>query len=101
MALKTINPTTTRSWANLKEHFNAIKDVHMKSMFAEDKNRANSMTIKWEDFYVDFSKNRISKETLSLLTDLANEIDLKDAIEKSEAENDLAVKVAEILSRNY
>ena len=82
MALKTINPTTTRSWSNLKTHFDAIKDVHMKSMFAEDAKRANNMTIKWEDFYVDFSKNRISKETLSLLTDLANEIDLKDAIEK-------------------
>ena len=82
MALKTINPTTTRSWANLKEHFNAIKDVHMKSMFAEDSSRANDMTIKWEDFYIDFSKNRISKETLGLLTQLANEIDLKDAIEK-------------------
>ena len=80
MALKSINPTQTNSWSNLKDHFNDIKDIHMKTMFAEDANRANNMTLKWEDFYVDFSKNRISNKTIDLLLNLANEIDLKDAI---------------------
>ena len=82
MALKSINPAQTHSWSKLKDHYDDIKDVHMKTMFAEDANRANNMTLKWEDFYVDFSKNRISNKTIDLLLNLANEIDLKDAIEK-------------------
>ncbi len=82
MALKTINPTTTKSWKKLEEHFNNVKDVHMKQWFAQDAERANKMTVKWEDFYVDYSKNRITEETLNLLLELANEVDLKDAISK-------------------
>ncbi len=38
--------------------------------------------MQWEDFYVDFSKNRITQETIDLLLELANEVDLKDAITK-------------------
>jgi len=82
MTLKTINPTTTKSWKKLEEHFNNVKDVHMKQWFAQDAERANKMTVKWEDFYVDYSKNRITEETLNLLLELANEVDLKDAISK-------------------
>lgn len=59
-----------------------IKDVHMKDLFNSDPERANKFTILWEDFYVDYSKNRITDQTLELLLDLANEIDLKDAIDK-------------------
>lgn len=82
MALKSINPTTTKSWKALGEHFKTIKDVHMKSWFAQDAERANKMTIKWDDFYVDYSKNRITEETLKLLLNLAEEVDLRDAISK-------------------
>ncbi len=82
MALKSINPTSTKSWNLLKEHFNEVKDVHMKNLFNQNKNRANDMTIRWEDFYVDFSKHRITNRTLDLLLDLAKEVDLKDAISK-------------------
>ena len=48
----------------------------------ESANRANNLTVKWEDFYVDFSKNRITQETIDLFVEFANEVDLKDAIEK-------------------
>jgi len=82
MALKSIDPTTTKSWTQLKEHFDAVKNAHMKTWFAQNKNRANEMTVHWEDFYVDFSKNRITNETLGLLLNLANEVELKDAIAK-------------------
>jgi len=82
MALQAINPTTTNSWSKLQQHFSEIKDVHMKDWFAQNKDRANEMTIKWEDFYVDFSKNRITDETLNLLLELAEEVGLKDAISK-------------------
>ncbi|WP_033959827.1 glucose-6-phosphate isomerase [Psychroserpens jangbogonensis] len=82
MALKTINPTTTEAWSKLQAHFNTIKDAHLIELFAENSNRATEMTIRWEDFYVDYSKHRMSKETLNLLIELANEVDLKDAMDK-------------------
>ena len=81
MALPNINPTSTNSWKKLKEHFNDLKDVHMKDLFAEDKDRANKFTIKWDDFYVDFSKNRITSETFKYLLELADDVKLKAAIE--------------------
>ncbi|WP_299225372.1 glucose-6-phosphate isomerase [uncultured Psychroserpens sp.] len=82
MALKTINPTTTSAWSKLQAHFETIKASHINTFFAQNSNRASEMTIKWEDFYVDYSKHRINNETLELLIELANEVDLKDAIEK-------------------
>lgn len=82
MALKSINPTTTEAWSELSAHFTKISKMHMKEWFNEDSSRADHFTIRWEDFYVDYSKNRITKETLKLLIKLANEVDLKDAITK-------------------
>lgn len=82
MALKATNPTKTKSWKNLESHFYDVKNKHLKELFYSDANRANDFTIKWQDFYVDFSKNRITKQTLSLFNELAEEIDLKDAIER-------------------
>jgi len=80
MPLPTINPTTTQSWDALKTHFEKVKNVQIKNLFSENPNRAGQFTIKWEDFYVDFSKNRITEETLKLLLDLAHEVKLKEAI---------------------
>jgi glucose-6-phosphate isomerase len=80
MPLPTINPTTTNSWKKLQEHYTKINSVHMKEMFALDKDRANKFTIKWDDFYVDFSKNRITEETFKYLLELADEVKLKEAI---------------------
>lgn len=82
MALQATNPTTTKAWSQLQSHFFKLKDSHLKELFKTNPKRADELTVIWEDFYVDFSKNRITKETLSLLTDLANELDLKDAISK-------------------
>jgi glucose-6-phosphate isomerase len=82
MALKSTNPTTTNSWKKLESHFEDIKSKHLKDLFSADHNRAKDLTVQWEDFYVDFSKNRINKETLGLLLELANEVDLNDAISK-------------------
>ncbi|MCH7524529.1 MAG: glucose-6-phosphate isomerase, partial [Bacteroidetes bacterium] len=82
MALKNINPITTKAWSKLEEHFKDIKDVQMKQWFNEDEQRANRFTIKWDDFYVDYSKNRITQETIDLFLELAEEVDLQDAISK-------------------
>jgi glucose-6-phosphate isomerase len=80
MALPNINPTATNAWKQLQKHYEAVKDVHMKDLFAQDKNRADAFTIRWDDFYVDFSKNRITADTLKYLLQLAEEVKLKDAI---------------------
>jgi glucose-6-phosphate isomerase len=82
MALQNINPTTTAAWQKLQEHYNTVKSIHMKSLFAEDPNRAQKFHLKWNDFLVDFSKNSITQETMDLLRDLAKQTHLKDAIQK-------------------
>ncbi|WP_353776910.1 glucose-6-phosphate isomerase [Winogradskyella sp. 3972H.M.0a.05] len=82
MALKATNPTLTKSWQTLSSYHDLIKDKHLKEFFKEDESRADKLTIKWQDFYIDFSKNRIDSEGLNLLVNLANEMQLKDAIEK-------------------
>lgn len=81
MALPTINPTQTEAWKKLQNHFNEVNNLHMKDLFAQDSERANKFTIKWEDFYVDFSKNRITEETFKYLLELAEDVKLKEAIE--------------------
>ena len=72
MALPSINPTTTASWKKLQAHFEDVKNVHMKDLFAQDQERANKFNIKWDDFYVDFSKNRITEETFKYLLELVS-----------------------------
>ncbi len=74
------NPTKTKSWQHLNEHFEKIKDVHMKDLFANDPQRFNRFSIRFKDIFLDYSKNRITEETLQLLIELADEIGLSDAI---------------------
>ena len=81
MALPNINPTTTKSWEKLNQHYAQMKHVSMTEMFANDTSRAAKFHIQWNDFLVDYSKNIINQETLKLLQDLASEVNLKSAIE--------------------
>lgn len=82
MALNTINPTETEAWIKLREHFENIQYQSTKELFVNDSNRAEKFTIEWQDFFVDFSKNNWTEETIALLINLANEVDLKEAITK-------------------
>ena len=82
MALKNINPTTTQAWKKLSAHFSEIKDIHLKEFFTLNPNREEELKITFNDFLVDYSKNRINQKTLDLLIELANESELKDAIQK-------------------
>lgn len=74
-----INPTITKSWEKLLGHYEAIKNTQMKNLFAEG-DRAAEFTLKWDDFYVDYSKNRITAETMQLLHEFAEEMKLKEAM---------------------
>ncbi|WP_299383572.1 glucose-6-phosphate isomerase [uncultured Lacinutrix sp.] len=80
MALPAINPTTTAAWKALQDHFDSVNQVDIKDLFSSDKERADNFKISWEDFYVDFSKNRITEDTFKLLLDLADQVKLKEAI---------------------
>ncbi|MFD2586590.1 glucose-6-phosphate isomerase [Croceitalea marina] len=80
MTLPKINPTATKAWSELASHFEASKEKQVKDLFLQDHKRAAKFAIEWKDFYVDFSKNRITDETLSLLLQLADEVHLKEAI---------------------
>ena len=80
MALNTINPTETHSWNKLQRHFNDMQKASMKEMFQQDKSRTEQFNIQWNDFLIDYSKNIINNETMTLLLELANQVGLKDAI---------------------
>ena len=82
MALQNTNPTTTIAWQKLQKHFQEMQNASMKEMFNEDKTRAAQFHLHWNDFVVDYSKNIVNQETLNLLLELANEVQLKDAIAK-------------------
>ncbi|RIV43997.1 glucose-6-phosphate isomerase [Flagellimonas pelagia] len=80
MALPTINPTTTEAWKKLQEHYQETKDKHLRELFATDTDRGGKFSLAWNDFLVDYSKNRITDKTISLLQDLAEEVGLESAI---------------------
>lgn len=82
MALQNTNPTKTLAWQNLQKHFQEMKTASMKEMFASDTTRTTKFNFEWNDFVVDYSKNIIDQETLSLLIELAKEVHLKEAIAK-------------------
>jgi glucose-6-phosphate isomerase len=82
MALESINPTQTSAWHKLKKHFESMEHNSMKEMFLTNSSRTQDFHIQWNDFLIDYSKNNITKETMNLLVELANEVQLKEAISK-------------------
>ena len=79
--LDKINPSETSAWQKLLNHFDAIKTVHMRDLFKEDSERFSRFSLKFEDILIDYSKNLINNETMKLLTQLAKEVKLGNAIE--------------------
>ncbi len=76
-----INPTTTNAWKKLKEYHASFKETHIKELFNDDSDRFEKYSLVFEDIVVDFSKNRVNDKVRGLLTELAVECGLKDAIE--------------------
>ncbi|HAN6424920.1 TPA: glucose-6-phosphate isomerase, partial [Escherichia coli] len=78
---KNINPTQTAAWQALQKHFDEMKDVTIADLFAKDGDRFSKFSATFGDqMLVDYSKNRITEETLAKLQDLAKECDLAGAI---------------------
>ena len=80
--LKNVNPVTTNAWKKLEQHYTIMKANHMVDMFAVDPSRFAKFSLHFEDILVDFSKNIINDQTLEALLELAEEAQLKDAIEQ-------------------
>src|SRR5271155_5042690 len=68
--------TTSPAWQNLLTHYAATKGTQMRDLFAEDPDRFKKFTLEFEGLLLDFSKNRITGETLNLLRALAAERDV-------------------------
>lgn len=79
--MKSLNPTVTKSWKNLKKHYLNIKNKHLKELFQSDPNRFKKFSLNFEDIILfDYSKNRLTSKTISYLINLAEEFDLKNSI---------------------
>jgi len=81
IAMKNINPTQTAAWQALQNHYAEMKDVTIASLFADDADRFAKFSATFDDqMLVDYSKNRVTQETLDKLLALAKETDLQGAI---------------------
>ncbi len=79
-----INPTplTQRSsWKALEEHYQKVRDLHLRTLFADDPGRGERFALEAAGIYLDYSKNRITDETLRLLLALAEDSGLRERIE--------------------
>lgn len=80
--LSTQNPTETQAWKKLEAHFTQMRECQMKDLFAEDAARFDAFSTKFEDILIDYSKNIITTETLDLLRELAEEMQVQNAIQQ-------------------
>lgn len=76
--MKNINPTTTAAWKQLTALAEKVPTI--QELFAADSDRFAKYSLKFEDLLVDYSKNNINSEILATLLKLAEEVDLKEAI---------------------
>ena len=72
---------TLSSWEKIEEHYQDVKDLHLRDLFAEDANRAEKFHLQADDIFLDYSKNRITNKTLPLFLELLHEVDLRSSID--------------------
>src|SRR5580692_6314410 len=78
---ETIQPLTQRpAWKSLESHYQKVRDLHLRQLFADDPKRGERLTAEAVGLYLDYSKNRVTDETLKLLLQLAQESGLRDRI---------------------
>jgi glucose-6-phosphate isomerase len=80
--VQAIEPVTQRkAWKKLQTHYENIREVHLRNFFAEDPQRGERMTAEAVGIFLDYSKNRVTDETVKLLVKLAEESDLRSRID--------------------
>src|ERR1700733_6844013 len=78
----TDRPLTARpAWKSLQDHFQEIRELHLRQLFASDVERGKRMTAEAEGIFLDYSKNRVTDETIQLLLKLAEESGLRSRID--------------------
>ncbi|HEV3363308.1 MAG TPA: glucose-6-phosphate isomerase, partial [Acidimicrobiia bacterium] len=70
----------TAEWQRLADHHAALADVHLRTLFAQDPKRGETLTAEAGDLFLDYSKNRLTAETIGLLAALAEQADLPGRI---------------------
>ncbi|MDR3455848.1 MAG: glucose-6-phosphate isomerase [Verrucomicrobiae bacterium] len=79
---KKLKPLTQRpAWKALAAHYQSIKKLHLRKLFADDPKRGERLTASTSGLFLDYSKNRITDKTLQLLVKLANESGLRARID--------------------
>jgi len=90
-----IKPTATPAWQALAIHYDKIKTLHLREMFAKDLGRGERFVAEGAGLYLDYSKNRITEETLRLLLSLVEERGVaarRDAMFRGEKLNHVALR---------
>lgn len=82
MPLDSTNPTSLSSWQSLLEYADQIEYFSIQKAFDKNPKRAEELSIEWQDFYLDYSKNKVDSKILKALLNLAEESHLQDAIDK-------------------
>ncbi|HYK38664.1 MAG TPA: hypothetical protein VEU98_01490, partial [Candidatus Eremiobacteraceae bacterium] len=78
-AIKSV--TEHRGWSALFAHYQSVRELHLRELFAADPGRGKRMTAEAVGLYLDYSKNRVTDETLKLLVQLAVESELRERID--------------------
>ena len=78
---RTLPLTARPSWKALKSHQETMREAHLRTLFADDAKRGERLTAEAAGIFLDYSKNRITDETLALLRRLAEEADLRGRID--------------------
>jgi glucose-6-phosphate isomerase len=73
--------TSSAEWQALAEHHRAVRDRHLRDLFAEDPRRGTELVVTAGDLYLDYSKNRLTRETVRLLAALAERVGLRERTE--------------------
>ena len=73
--------TARPAWQALEAHYRQVRDVHLRQLFADDPTRGERMTVEAAGLYLDYSKNRLTDDTLRLLQQLAEESGLRARID--------------------
>ncbi len=81
MPITAVRVRGTSEWDTLARNFTKLSDVHLRELFAEDPHRAEEMTVEVADLVLDYSKNRLTPETVGLLVALAERAGLRERIE--------------------
>ena len=81
MANKIAPLTETPAWKALGAHYEKIRNTHLRTMFADDPRRAERFSLEQVGLYFDYSKHRVTEETIKLLLELAEQSGLRERID--------------------